>query len=112
MGQEAMRHAEKVLDELWPDLRNHIIRKGPYGAKAISSLSRDSVLPGRGGEAVGIAQVVGQMGKSKPHPRTPLNGLYLVGCDAGGRGAGTHQAVDSGFNVAAMVDADLATLNH
>ena len=39
-------------------------------------------------------------------PRTPLKGLYLVGCDAGGRGSGTHQAVDSGFNVAAMVAED------
>jgi phytoene dehydrogenase-like protein len=107
MGEEAMRRAEEVLDELWPDLRNHIIRKEPYGAKAISGLSRDSVLPGCGGEAVGLAQVVGQVGKSKPDPRTPLAGLYLVGCDAGGRGAGTHQAVDSGFNVAEMVDADL-----
>jgi phytoene dehydrogenase-like protein len=107
MGEEAVRRAERILDELWPDLKNHIIRKEPYSAKAISSLSRDSVLPGRGGEAVGLAQVVGQVGKSKPDARTPLIGLYLVGCDAGGRGAGTHQAVDSGFNVAAMVDADL-----
>jgi prolycopene isomerase len=106
MGEEAMRRAEEVLNELWPDLQNHILRKEPYGAKAISGLSRDSVLPGCGGEAVGIAQVVGQVGKSKPSPRTPLPGLYLVGCDAGGRGAGTHQAVDSGFNVAAMVNED------
>jgi prolycopene isomerase len=65
------------------------------------------VLPGCGGEAVGLAQVVGQVGSSKPDARTPLEGLYIVGCDAGGRGAGTHQAVDSGFNVAAMVDSDL-----
>jgi phytoene dehydrogenase-like protein len=107
MGEEAMRRAEEVLNELWPDLQNHVLRKEPYGAKAISGLSRDSVLPGCGGEAVGIAQVVGQVGRSKPDPRTPLPGLYLVGCDAGGRGAGTHQAVDSGFNVAAMVDEDL-----
>jgi len=107
MGEEAMRRAEEILNELWPDLQNHILRKEPYGAKAISGLSRDSVLPGCGGEAVGIAQVVGQVGKSKPDPRTPLPGLYLVGCDAGGRGAGTHQAVDSGFNVAAMVNEDL-----
>jgi prolycopene isomerase len=107
MGEEAMRRAEEILDELWPDLQDHILRKEPYGAKAISGLSRDSVLPGYGGEAVGIAQVVGQVGKSKPDPRTPLPGLYLVGCDAGGRGAGTHQAVDSGFNVAAMVNEDL-----
>ncbi|UCH29510.1 MAG: hypothetical protein JSV06_00385, partial [Myxococcales bacterium] len=109
MGEEAVRRGEQILDELWPDLKNHIIRKEPYGAKAISGLSRDSVLPGRGGEAVGIAQIVGQVGKSKPSPRTPLPGLYLVGCDAGGRGAGTHQAVDSGFNVAEMVHGDLGT---
>ena len=102
-----LRRAEEVLNELWPDLQNLILRKEPYGPKAISGLSRDSVLPGCGGEAVGIAQVVGQVGKSKPAPRTPLPGLYLVGCDAGGRGAGTHQAVDSGFNVAAMVNEDL-----
>jgi len=107
MAEEAIRRAEVVLNELWPDLEQHIIRKEPYGAKAISGLSRDSVLPGCGGEAVGLAQVVGQVGRSKPDARTPLAGLYIVGCDAGGRGAGTHQAVDSGFNVAAMVDSDL-----
>ncbi len=107
MADEAIRRAELVLDELWPDMRQHVIRREPYGALQISRMSRESVLPGRGGEAVGLAQVVGQCGKAKPDPRTPLPGLYLVGCDAGGRGAGTHQAVDSGFNVAAMVDADL-----
>jgi prolycopene isomerase len=107
MADEAINRAEVVLDELWPDLRPHIVRKERYGARHISAMSRDAVLPGCGGEAVGIAQVVGQVGKAKPDPRTPLPGLYLVGCDAGGRGAGTHQAVDSGFNVAAMVDSDL-----
>ncbi|MBI4516330.1 MAG: NAD(P)/FAD-dependent oxidoreductase [Deltaproteobacteria bacterium] len=107
LAGEAIRRAELVLDDLFPELRKHILRKEPYGAKQIASLSRDAVLPGCGGEAVGLAQVVGQVGKSKPDARTPLPGLYLVGCDAGGRGAGTHQAVDSGFNVAAMVDADL-----
>ncbi len=107
MAEEAIRRAEEVLDELYPDLREHIIRKEPYGPRQISGLSRDSVLPGCGGEAVGLAQVVGQTGRHKPDPRTPLPGLYIVGCDAGGRGAGTHQAVDSGFNVAAMVHDDL-----
>jgi prolycopene isomerase len=107
MADEAVRRAEAVIDELWPELREHILRKEPYGPKQVSGLSRDSVVPGCGGEAVGLAQVVGQTGRSKPDPRTPLPGLYLVGCDAGGRGAGTHQAVDSGFNVAAMVEGDL-----
>jgi phytoene dehydrogenase-like protein len=107
MGDEAIERAERVLAELYPDLRKHVIREERYGAGQISRMTRDSALPGCGGEAVGIAQVVGQVGVSKPNPRTPLPGLYIVGCDAGGRGAGTHQAVDSGFNVAAMVDDDL-----
>jgi len=108
MSEEAIRRAEALVDELWPDVRAHTIRKEPYGARQASRMTRDSVVPGQGGEAVGLAQVVGQCGKSKPDPRTPLSGLYLVGCDAGGRGAGTHQAVDSGFNVTTLVDADLA----
>lgn len=107
---EVLARCEAIIDELWPDLKNHIVRKEAYGAKQISSMSRDSVLPGCGGEAVGIAQIVGQCGKTKPDPRTPLAGLYIVGCDAGGHGAGTHQAVDSGFNVAAIVEKDIAAM--
>ncbi|MCB1014766.1 MAG: hypothetical protein KDB10_06570, partial [Acidimicrobiales bacterium] len=108
VAAEAVRRARAALDDLYPDLRAHTIRTEPYGPRQISRMTRDSVLPGAGGEAVGLAQVVGQVGRSKPDARTPLPGLYLVGCDAGGRGSGTHQAVDSGFNVAAMVDADLS----
>ncbi len=106
--EEAIRRADAVLAELWPDLEQHILRKEPYGPKQVSGMSRDSAVPGAGGEAVGIAQVIGQVGASKPAARTPLAGLYLVGCDAGGTGAGTHQAVDSGFRVAELVDSDLA----
>lgn len=108
LTEEALRRTDIIIDELWPDLKNHIIRKEAYGAKQIASMSRESVLPGCGGEAVGLAQIVGQCGKNKPDARTPLKGLYLVGCDAGGRGAGTHQAVDSAFNVLKMVMGDLA----
>jgi len=108
MGEEAVRRARRVIDELYPDLRSHTLRTEPYGARQISRMTRDPTMPGTGGEAVGLAQVVGQVGKGKPDARTPLRGLYLVGCDAGGRGSGTHQAVDSGFNVAAMVAEDLS----
>jgi phytoene dehydrogenase-like protein len=107
MGEEAVRRAQDVIDELYPGIRDHTIRTEPYGARQISRMTRDATVPGSGGEAVGLAQVVGQVGKGKPDARTPLPGLYLVGCDAGGRGSGTHQAVDSGFKVAAMVAEDL-----
>ena len=108
MGEEAVRRARAVVEELYPAIRDHTVRTEPYGARQISRMTRDPTMPGTGGEAVGLAQVVGQVGRGKPDARTPLAGLYLVGCDAGGRGSGTHQAVDSGFAVAAMVADDLA----
>jgi len=108
MGAEAVRRARAVVEELYPAIRDHTLRTEPFGARQISRMTRDATVPGSGGEAVGLAQVVGQVGRGKPDARTPLPGLYLVGCDAGGRGSGTHQAVDSGFHVAAMVADDLA----
>jgi len=109
MGAEAVRRARDVLDELYPGLRAHTLSTEPFGARQISRMTRDTTVPGTGGEAVGLSQVVGQVGVHKPSARTPLPGLYLVGCDAGGRGSGTHQAVDSGFAVAAMVAEELVT---
>lgn len=107
MNDVAVARSEATLAQVFPEVFEHIIRREPYHAQHVSRMTRDAVVPGQGGEAIGLAQVVGQCGRSKPDPRTPIAGLYLVGCDAGGHGAGTHQAVDSGFNVAAMVRQDL-----
>jgi prolycopene isomerase len=61
------------------------------------------VLPDQGGECIGLGQVVGQGGRRKPAIKAPIQGLFYVGCDAGGYGVGTQQAVDSGINVANAV---------
>jgi hypothetical protein len=53
-----------------------------------------------GGECIGLGQVVGQGGAKKPSTKAPVRGLFFVGCDAGGIGVGTQQAVDSGMKVA------------
>jgi hypothetical protein len=57
-----------------------------------------------GGETIGLAQIVGQCGASKPSIEAPLEGLFFVGCDAGGVGVGTQQAIDSGIKVADAVE--------
>lgn len=106
MNQQATRELEGMVDRLWPTFRSHVIRRKVYGADAVSSTTRDSVLGG-GGECIGLGQMIGQCGRSKPDFRSPLQGLYFVGTDAGGRGIGTTQAVDSGFNVAHAVLDDL-----
>ena len=107
-NQAIIDKAEQTMSAVWPGMFDHVIRRDPYTTQQVSRLTRDAVVPGQGGECIGLSQVIGQCGESKPDPRTPLPGLYLTGCDAGGYGCGTHQAIDSGFNVAAMIAEDLA----
>jgi len=97
---------EETLFKIWPGAERAIESKERYSTYHVSALTRDHVLSGQGGECIGLGQIVGQCGRHKPSARAPIRGLYYVGCDAGGYGCGTHQAVDSGVNVAAMVERD------
>ncbi len=94
---------EEMLFKAIPELTKFVEFKEGYSTREVSNLTRDQVLPGQGGECIGLGQVVGQCGKYKPLPKSPVQGLFYVGCDAGGYGVGIHQAVDSGINVANMV---------
>ena len=105
-----IRHPDKTSGELgrlmfkaFPELEGAIEDKDLYTTRDVSNLTRDSVLPGQGGETIGLAQIVGQCGPSKPSIKAPIRGLYFVGCDAGGTGVGTQQAIESGMNVADAV---------
>jgi len=94
---------EQIIFEAFPEFEGAIENKELYTTKTVSHLTRDSVLPGVGGETIGIAQIIGQCGPGKPSIQAPIRGLFYVGCDAGGTGVGTQQAVESGMNVADAV---------
>ena len=94
---------DQVMFDAFPDLKTAIESTEYVTARDVSVLTRDSVLPGVGGECIGLGQVVGQGGAQKPSTKAPVRGLFFVGCDAGGIGVGTQQAVDSGIKVAAEV---------
>ncbi|MDM8000870.1 MAG: NAD(P)/FAD-dependent oxidoreductase [Dehalococcoidia bacterium] len=96
---------DEQFEEMFPSEAKYIeAREGYVGPAQVSALSRDSVLPGLGGEAVGLAVSVGYCGKSKPSVKAPVRGLFYVGHDAGGAGyLGTHQAVSSGVRTAPVV---------
>jgi prolycopene isomerase len=94
---------EEILFKVFPDMSKYIESKEGYSVKEVSKLTRDQVLPGQGGECIGLGQIVGQAGKDKPSAKAPISGLFYVGCDAGGYGIGIHQATDSAVNVAEMV---------
>ncbi len=100
------KKVDEQFDEMFPEAVPYIeSREGYVGPAEVAALSRDSVLPGLGGEAVGLAVTVGYCGKNKPSAKSPVAGLFYVGHDAGERGRflGTHQAVSSGLRVAELV---------
>jgi prolycopene isomerase len=100
---------EEIIFGAFPQLPGLIESKDRYTTKTVSHATRDAVVPGAGGETIGLGQIVGQCGGSKPSIRAPIEGLFYVGCDAGGTGVGTQQAIESGINVAAAVSAVLET---
>lgn len=50
------------------------------------------------GPAVSTAQTPDQVGALRPRVETPIRGLYLAGCGAGGRGVGTELAAASAMS--------------
>jgi phytoene dehydrogenase-like protein len=99
---------DEMMERLFPDAWASLESSDREGPAEVSSLARDHVLSGQGGECVGLGQIAGQSGRLKPSPRSPIPGLYFVGTDAGSSGMGTHQATDSGMSVARMVLEDHA----
>ena len=94
---------EKILFDAFPEIEGVIESKELYTTRSVSNATRDSVVPGAGGETIGLGQIVGQCGSHKPSIQAPIAGLLYVGCDAGGGGVGTQQAIESGMNVAETV---------
>ena len=79
----------KVAESHFPGLQEHALfveRVYPSDAARIM---------GEEGAGIGIAQQAGQAGVDRPPIKTPLEGLYIVGAEAGGSGVGTELAVNS-----------------
>jgi phytoene dehydrogenase-like protein len=57
----------------------------------------------RAGECIGLTQTPDQVGSLRPEHRTPVEGLWLVGADAGGRGIGTEIASGSALRLAELL---------
>jgi len=94
---------DRLMFEAFPDMKDCLESKEGYSTHDVSALTRDQVLPGIGGECIGLGQIVGQAGRHKPSVKAPIEGLFYVGCDAGGSGIGVQQAIDSGMKVADTV---------
>jgi prolycopene isomerase len=58
---------------------------------------------GEEGAGIGIGQVVGQCGDKRPKIQTPIEGLYIVGGEAGGTGVGTELCVNSAMEFMELI---------
>lgn len=95
--------SDEIMFRVFPDMPLHIESKEGYSTHDVSALTRDQVLPRIGGECIGLGQVIGQCGHSKPSTKAPIQGLFYVGCDAGGNGIGVQQAIDSAIKLTPTV---------
>ncbi|MBW1988292.1 MAG: NAD(P)/FAD-dependent oxidoreductase [Deltaproteobacteria bacterium] len=100
-SDEVLDRLERKMPALFPGIENHILWKHRTTLEYTNAMSNRGMA-----DCIGLAQTHYQCGRNKPDPRTPVPGLYLVGCDSGGRGIGTEQASDSALNVCEMILAD------
>jgi phytoene dehydrogenase-like protein len=98
-----LEYVEEKVRGIYPDLFDHIEKTEVFGPRQVPSVGTDAIFPGQGGESYGLGLTVGQTGDKQPKGDSPIKGLFHVGCDAGGSGLGTHQALDSALNVLELV---------
>ncbi|MEW6552914.1 MAG: NAD(P)/FAD-dependent oxidoreductase [Actinomycetota bacterium] len=89
-----LARAEEIAAFLFPEISGATVAVERVLTTQVSGLSGRTA-----GECIGIAQEVGQSGTNRPATSTPVQGLYLVGADAGGRGIGTEMAADSALRL-------------
>ncbi len=85
---------EDTMQDLFPDIESHVIWKKRTNTRYVAELSGRKT-----GEVIGLAQNRHQVGRNRPENKTPVEGLFLVGADTGGRGVGTEMAADSALTL-------------
>jgi phytoene dehydrogenase-like protein len=98
--QRAREQLHQRVCQLVPGLEEHLVHRVDTGPDTITGISGRATA-----DAVGVAQRFDQVGAARPDVTTPVQGLFLVGCDAGGRGVGVEQASDSALNLARRLGA-------
>lgn len=78
-----------VTEQHFPGLREHVL----FVEKVLPGDA--ARIMGEGGAGIGIAQQAGQAGCDRPSIKSPIDGLYIVGAEAGGTGVGAELAANS-----------------
>jgi phytoene dehydrogenase-like protein len=91
---------EKCLEsliEVLPEIEDHILWYKTDPPTLVESYA------GEYGNIIGVAQTVDQIHERRPSQITPINGLYIVGAEAGGHGIGAELAANSAMELAEIL---------
>jgi len=86
------------LDTFYPGLKNHILWYD-FGTTSMINHYSGRFQP----DIVGLAQIIGQVGKSRPPLKSPYENLYFVGSDTGSDNIGTELAAESALRLADLI---------
>lgn len=99
-GFEPAKHHKKIqnaifntLKKMLPEIENHLIwmdSASPYDIERFA---------GEGGNVIGIAQTINQVGENRPQHQLPIKDLYCCCADTGLHGIGSELAVDSALRL-------------
>ena len=85
LTEAVLNTAEKII----PGLRQHTMWVSTMTSDDLDNMFNEE------GSGLGIAQMVGQVGDKRPKIKTPIDGLYIVGAEAGGTGVGIELCINS-----------------
>ena len=89
---------DKKVNQLFPDIKNTIMWKIRSTADDTTGLTNHW-----SGACIGLGQIPGQVGVSRPSHETPIKNLWMVGADVGSRGIGTEMASGSALNLVNII---------
>jgi len=92
-----INNSMKTLEEIFPELPSNLMWWEATTPKDLEHLG------GKEATVVGVAQTVDQVGDRRPSQVLPVEGLYVVGGDAGGWGIGTELAATSAIELSEII---------
>lgn len=92
-----INNAMQTLEKMFPELSNNLMWRDITTPKDIE------LIGGKEATVVGISQNTDQSGVNRPKSSLPIEGLYLVGGDAGGWGIGTELAAKSAIECSQII---------
>jgi len=92
-----IKNSFESLQNVFPDLSENLMWYDVSTPKDINQLG------GKEASVIGLSQTIDQTGNDRLSPKLPIEGLYIVGGDAGGWGIGTEMAAKSALECADLI---------